>query len=267
MADDKNAVADGGTHSPASSDRNIPAQELESPAKGRPWMYKRLRLGPLALPAYASPLFQVIFVALVCFLCPGMFNAVNGLGAGGGISAHDINNANTALYSTFAGVGFFCGSIANRIGLRLTLGIGGFGYFLYVASILSYNHNGNAGFLIFAGALLGLCAAMLWTAQGAVMLSYPPEKSKGKYIALFWTIFNLGAVIGALVSGLELSPATPLTSSNRYPSARTFTPKPTPLPTEPTLHSWFSWRAASSSRASSATPSLSNVATAPMSSS
>ena len=166
---------------------------------GKPWMYKKLKLGPITIPAYASPQFQIVFVALVCFLCPGMFNAVNGLGAGGLVSAHDINNANTAVYATFSVVGFFAGSIANRIGLRLTLGFGGFGYCLYVASILSYNHDQNAGFLIFAGALLGLCAGLLWTAQGAVMLSYPPEKSKGRYIAVFWMIFNLGAVIGGLV--------------------------------------------------------------------
>lgn len=162
-------------------------------------MHKSIKLGPLTIPAYATPQFQIIFVAFVCFLCPGMFNAVNGLGAGGQLSATDINNANTALYSTFAGVGFFCGSIANRLGLRLTLGIGGFGYFLYVASILSYNHNRNAGFLIFAGALLGLCAGMLWTAQGAIMMSYPSEKEKGRYISRFWAIFNFGAVIGALI--------------------------------------------------------------------
>ena len=42
--------------------------------KGKPWMYKK----PLGfLPAYATPKFQVFFVAMVCFLCPGMFNAVN----------------------------------------------------------------------------------------------------------------------------------------------------------------------------------------------
>lgn len=175
-------------------------EEVDAPTKGPAWMYKKLKLGPITLPYYASPAFQVGFVAMVCFLTTGMFNAVNGLGAGGQLNAHDVNNANTALYATFAGVGFFCGSIANRIGLRLTLGIGGFGYFLYICSILSYDHNGNSGFLIFAGALLGLCAAMLWTAQGAVMMSYPPERSKGKYIAWFWMIFNMGAVIGGLVS-------------------------------------------------------------------
>lgn len=182
------------------SEVSHPHDDIEgTETKGKPWMYKTIKLGPLAIPGYATPQFQIVFVALVCFLCPGMFNAVNGMGAGGQVNAHDINNANTALYSTFAGVGFFCGSIANRIGLRMTLGFGGFGYFLYVASILSYNHNQNAGFLIFAGALLGLCAGMLWTAQGAIMMSYPSEKEKGRYISRFWAIFNLGGVIGALI--------------------------------------------------------------------
>jgi len=188
-----------GSETPLHTEKNLGSEEITPHPKGKPWMYKKFKLGPITIPCYASPPFQLVFVALVCFLCPGMFNAVNGLGAGGGVDPTVIDNTNTALYATFAGVGFFAGSIANRIGLRLTLGIGGFGYFLYIGAILSYNHDGNSGFLIFAGALLGLCAGMLWTAQGAVMMSYPPEKSKGKYISWFWMIFNLGGVIGALV--------------------------------------------------------------------
>lgn len=44
------------------------------------------------------------------------------------------------------------------------------------------------------------------------MMSYPSEKSKGRYISAFWGIFNLGAVIGGLVSlvyplGLNLADA------------------------------------------------------------
>ncbi|EEH44120.1 uncharacterized protein PADG_00409 [Paracoccidioides brasiliensis Pb18] len=166
---------------------------------GRAWMYKSIKLGPLTLPYYASPATQLLLVSFVCFLCPGMFNALNGLGGGGQQDAHAANQGNTAVYSTFAVVGFFAGSIANRIGLRFTLFFGGFGYFLYVGSMLSYNHNRNLGFLTFGGALLGACAGCLWCAQGAVMMSYPEEKSKGKYISWFWIIFNLGGVIGSLV--------------------------------------------------------------------
>lgn len=169
---------------------------------GKPWMYKPIKLGPWAFPWFASPQTQLILVSFVCFLCPGMFNAVSGLGGAGQLDKTDVNNANTALYSTFAVVGFFAGSIANRIGLRMTLSVGGFGYFLYVAALLSYNHNKNDGFLIFAGALLGVCGGLLWCAQGAVMMSYPSEQEKGKFISVFWVIFNLGGVIGSLVSDI-----------------------------------------------------------------
>ena len=86
-----------------------------------------------------------------------------------------------------------------RSGIRLTLSFGGFGYSLYVAALLCYNHTQNSGFLIFAGAMLGVCAGLLWTAQGAIMMSYPPENSKGRYISWFWMIFNMGAVIGSLI--------------------------------------------------------------------
>ena len=126
------------------------------------WMYKSFA----HFPWYASPPTQLVLVAFVCFLCPGMFNAVNGLGGGGQVTATVANNSNVALYSTFSVVGFFAGTVVNRLGIKWSLSFGGFGYFIYVASYLSYNHNQNAGFVIFAGALLGVCAGLLWAAQG-----------------------------------------------------------------------------------------------------
>lgn len=72
-------------------------------------------------------------------------------------------------------------------------------YPLYVGSFLSYNHNQNEPFVISAGAILGICAGLLWTAQGAIMMAYASEGEKGRYIGIFWAIFNAGAVIGGLV--------------------------------------------------------------------
>ena len=71
----------------------------------------------------ASPLFQVVLLGFVCLCCPGMFNALNGLGAGG-MMASDIklvNSANSALYACFAVVGFFAGSVTNTLGVKTTL--------------------------------------------------------------------------------------------------------------------------------------------------
>ncbi|KAL1963035.1 hypothetical protein VTN77DRAFT_8783 [Rasamsonia byssochlamydoides] len=163
------------------------------------WMYKSRKIGPISIPWYASPRVQLGMVAFVCFLCPGMFNALGGLGGGGKTDQTLADNMNTALYSTFAVVGFFAGTIVNRIGIRLALSLGGIGYCIYAISLLVSVHADVAGFNIFAGALLGVCAGLLWTAQGAIMLSYPTEAQKGRYFAWFWSIFNIGGCIGSLI--------------------------------------------------------------------
>jgi hypothetical protein len=96
--------------------------------------------------------------------------------------------------------GFFGGTFVNYLGVKVTLSFGGIGYCIYALSLLLSVHFSVGGFNIFAGALLGVCAGLLWTAQGTIMISYPAEADKGKYFGIFWAIFNLGAVIGDLVS-------------------------------------------------------------------
>ncbi|KIJ66415.1 hypothetical protein HYDPIDRAFT_174514 [Hydnomerulius pinastri MD-312] len=150
---------------------------------------------------YYHPVFQVCMLGFVCFMCPGMFNALTGLGGGGQLDAQSASNANTALYSTFAFFSFFAGSVNNKLGARLTLLLGSMGYPLYIGSFLAVYINPRVGpFVVTAGAILGICAALLWTAQGSLVLSYPTESQKGKFIGIFWAIFNLGGVVGAAVS-------------------------------------------------------------------
>jgi len=150
---------------------------------------------------YSHPVTQVSMLGFVCFMCPGLFNALNGLGAGGQVDTETNSNSNAALYATFAGAAFFAGTINNRLGSRLTLLIGSTGYALYIGSYLAMNiHREASGFVIAAGAILGVCAGLLWTAQGSLMLAYPTESQKGKFIGLFWSIFNLGGVVGASVA-------------------------------------------------------------------
>ncbi len=115
---------------------------------------------------------------------------------------------NTALYSAFAVFGFFGGTFVNKIGVKWTLAFGGVGYCIYAISLLVSVHASVYGFNIFAGVWLGICAGLLWTAQGTIMVSYPLENQKGAYFAWFWGIFNLGAVAGSLV-GFPLNILTP----------------------------------------------------------
>jgi MFS family permease len=133
-----------------------------------------------------------------------MFNALTGLGGAGMFDLPENHRASTAancaLYATFAVVGFFAGTVTNVLGIRIALSFGGLGYCVYVSSFLCFKHTSNFGYVVFSGFLLGCCAGILWSAQGAIMMSYPPEKLKGRFISWFWVIFNLGAVIGSLVS-------------------------------------------------------------------
>ena len=46
-------------------------------------MYKSAKIGKFSTGWYASPRIQLGMVAFVCFLCPGMFNALSGMGGGG----------------------------------------------------------------------------------------------------------------------------------------------------------------------------------------
>ena len=48
---------------------------VQSVNKG--WLYKRIKIGSWKGTYYASPLTQVILVSFICFLCPGMSNALS----------------------------------------------------------------------------------------------------------------------------------------------------------------------------------------------
>lgn len=153
------------------------------------------------LPAfYTSPMTQVVLVGITCFATVGMFQAVSNLGAGGTQDVSLSDTSNGVLYGTFAVIGLISGGINNLLGPRWTLFFGTLGYALYLGALWCFQAQGTRWFLIFAGAVLGFTAALLWSAQGSIMMSYPLEKDKGKSFAVFWAIFQLGAFIGSIIA-------------------------------------------------------------------
>lgn len=58
-------------------------QQLADLARPKGWRYKELKIAGIGLSWYASPSFQLVLVSFVCFMCPGMFNALTSLGGGG----------------------------------------------------------------------------------------------------------------------------------------------------------------------------------------
>ncbi|GAA5888904.1 hypothetical protein JCM5296_005038 [Sporobolomyces johnsonii] len=160
---------------------------------------------------WARPAVQVAMISFTVFC------SLSGVGGGGQVDPKAANDGNVALYSTFAVIGFASGAIINKIGARLALCLGACGYALYMGSLLSYNINSNSGFVVGAGAILGICAGLLWTAQGSLTLAYATEATKGRLFALFWIIFNTGGVLGSAIElGLTYHSTTSTVSNAVY---------------------------------------------------
>ena len=87
-----------------------------------------------------------------------MFNALSRMGGRGQVHPTAANNANTALYTTFALFGILGGRIYNILGSRATPFAGCFTYILYAASFLYYNHIPKQGFVVGTGGLLSIGA-------------------------------------------------------------------------------------------------------------
>ncbi|CAD6579541.1 MAG: hypothetical protein CYPHOPRED_000904 [Cyphobasidiales sp. Tagirdzhanova-0007] len=66
----------------------------------------------LAQPWYKKPIMQIILVSFVCFTCPGMFNALNGLGGGGNQNAKTADKSSQIVGSIITG--FFLDSGLKR---------------------------------------------------------------------------------------------------------------------------------------------------------
>ncbi|KAI2633447.1 putative MFS transporter [Xylaria nigripes] len=167
---------------------------------------------------YANPWTQIGLISLICFCLPGIYNALSGLGGAGQVDPTVAANASVALLSTTAATALFIvGPIFSWTGPRICFLIGGWSYALYTGSLLHFNHYEKGSFVIASGAILGIGSSFVWIVQGAIITTYVDESQKGRAIAIFWIIFNLGGGIGSLVSfGLNYHSTSGTVSDSTY---------------------------------------------------
>ena len=136
------------------------------------------------------------------------------------------SNMEMVLYGVFTGACFVAPPITNMLGSRLTLFVGSLGYACLVgaslllaieAEVVGTNGtdigNHTAGppaaaqhvwcqvVVVIGGAMCGLGAALLWTAQGRLMLEWSADGSdQGRLFSVFWGLFNCSAVAGGLLT-------------------------------------------------------------------
>ncbi|KAF9549059.1 hypothetical protein EC957_005051 [Mortierella hygrophila] len=140
---------------------------------------------------------QIVLIGVICLGTIGMFNAMSSIGNAGNHSPTAQNMAVTSSSIAYI-IGFLvAGGTYNMLGPRPCAAFGGFTFFLYAGAMYLARNDEHSIYPPLAGILLGLGAGCIWVTQGAMMMSYPTENNKGKYIACFWAIFNIGAVLGS----------------------------------------------------------------------
>lgn len=118
---------------------------------------------------FRSVPFQIAVASGVSFTAPGMWDALNNLGAGGAAEPYAVSGANALVYGLFFIVCIAAGAINNRIGLRYGLALGAVGYPIYGAGLYVNNTRAVTWFMLFGSALCGLSAGFFWAAEAAVM--------------------------------------------------------------------------------------------------
>ncbi|PCG97657.1 Major facilitator superfamily domain, general substrate transporter [Penicillium occitanis (nom. inval.)] len=130
--------------------------------------------------------FQATVVGITAFAAPGLWNAMNSVGAGGQQSPYLVMAGNAILFALMV-ISCLTGSlIANRFGLKAALIFGTTGY-------------GTVWFIYFGSAACGITAGVFWAAEGAIMLSYPSVETRGRYLSYWLAYRNSGSILGGII--------------------------------------------------------------------
>ncbi|WYZ35841.1 hypothetical protein EsH8_X_000488 [Colletotrichum jinshuiense] len=149
---------------------------------------------------YRGVFFQATVVGIAAFTAPGLWNAMNSVGAGGQQSPYLVMAGNAVLFSLMTITCLVGSIVANRFGLKATFAFGTTGYVIYSAALYTNNRYGNEWFIYVGSAACGITAGLFWAAEGAIMLSYPEPENRGKYLAYWLCYRNSGSILGGIIN-------------------------------------------------------------------
>lgn len=152
------------------------------------------------MSVFRSVPFQIVVACGVSFTAPGMWDALNNLGAGGAAEPYAVSAANALVYGLFFIVCICAGAINNRIGLRYGLALGAVGYPLYGAGLYVNNVRAVTWFMLFGSALCGLSAGFFWAAEAAIIIGYPSPADRAFYLAIWQTAKAAGPIVGGAIN-------------------------------------------------------------------
>ncbi|TVY91710.1 UNC93-like protein [Lachnellula willkommii] len=153
---------------------------------------------------YRSTFYNALILGICNLLAPGIWGAMNSLGAGGEEKPYLVNGANALTFGLMVVSCFLSPILVRLIGIKYAFIFGTIGYAPFAAGLYTNNRFGTEWFVLFGAALCGVSAGVFWMAEAAIALSYPEPYNQGKFLG-FWLSFRVGGQIlgGAINLGLN----------------------------------------------------------------
>ncbi|KAF4450287.1 hypothetical protein F53441_6570 [Fusarium austroafricanum] len=149
---------------------------------------------------YRSTFFNITILGLCNLSAPGIWTAMNSLGAGGAASPKLINAANALTFCLMVVSCYFSSAMVRYIGIKGALIFGTLGYAPYAAGLYTNNRFGTEWLVLLGAALCGISAGVFWMAEAAIAIAYPEPWNRGKALG-YWLTYRLsGQILGGAIN-------------------------------------------------------------------
>ncbi|KEZ45003.1 hypothetical protein SAPIO_CDS2393 [Scedosporium apiospermum] len=152
-----------------------------------------------------STFYNMTVLGLCNLAAPGIWGAMNSLGAGGAAKPYLVNTANALTFCLMVVSCYFSGVLVHYIGIKGALIFGTIGYAPFAAGLYTNNRFGTEWLTLFGAALCGISAGVFWMAEAAIAIAYPEPWNRGKALG-YWLTYRLsGQIIGGAINlGLNI---------------------------------------------------------------
>ncbi|KAL7625724.1 hypothetical protein AAE478_004947 [Parahypoxylon ruwenzoriense] len=155
---------------------------------------------PVEVKWYRSVFYNATILGLCSFAAPGLWGAMNSLGAGGSQSPYLVNTGNALTFCLMVVSCWLTSGIVRYIGIKGALFIGTLGYAPYSAGLYLNNRYGVEWLVIVGAALCGISAGVFWAAEAAIAIAYPEPRNRARMVAYWLTWTRIGQILGGAIN-------------------------------------------------------------------
>ncbi|KZM22015.1 uncharacterized protein EKO05_0007290 [Ascochyta rabiei] len=149
---------------------------------------------------YRTPFYNATILGFCSLAAPGLWGAMNSLGAGGAQEPYLVNTANALTFCLMIISCWLTSSLVKYIGIKGALVAGTIGFAPYSAGLYLNNRFGVEWLVLLGAALCGISAGIFWASEAAIAIAYPEPKNRGKMIAYWITWTCVGRILGGAIN-------------------------------------------------------------------